>query len=130
MVPCRALLCCQYLREKYWEQEYDEVISPNIYNFDLWKTSGHADHYKDNMFSFEIDNQEFGLKPMNCPGHCVMFNMRKRSYKELPLRMADFGVLHRNEASGALHGEETSRASWDNQSDIRSLCRQSTATRP
>jgi len=111
-----------YLREKYWEQEYDEVISPNIYNFDLWKTSGHADHYKDNMFSFEIDNQEFGLKPMNCPGHCVMFNMRKRSYKELPLRMADFGVLHRNEASGALHG--LTRVRRFQQDDAHIFCRE------
>ena len=55
-------------REKYWQYEYEEVITPNIYNFDLWKTSGHADHYKDNMFSFDIEKQEFGLKPMNCPG--------------------------------------------------------------
>ena len=58
----------QYIREKYWEYEYEEVVTPNIYNFDLWKTSGHADHYKQNMFHFDIEKQEFGLKPMNCPG--------------------------------------------------------------
>jgi len=111
-----------YLREKYWEQEYDEVISPNIYNFDLWKTSGHADHYKDNMFAFNVDGQEFGLKPMNCPGHCVMFGMRNRSFRELPLRFADFGVLHRNEASGALTG--LTRVRRFQQDDAHIFCRE------
>lgn len=75
-----------------------------MYNFQLWQTSGHADHYKKNMFGFNVESQEFGLKPMNCPGHCLMFAHRTRSYRELPIRMADFGVLHRNEYSGALHG--------------------------
>ncbi|KAJ8425596.1 hypothetical protein Cgig2_008574 [Carnegiea gigantea] len=81
-----------------------KVVSPNIYNMQLWETSGHAANYKENMFVFEIEKQEFGLKPMNCPGHCLMFEHRVRSYRELPLRFADFGVLHRNEASGALTG--------------------------
>eukprot|EP00878_Enallax_costatus_P019740 GHUV01020834.1.p1 GENE.GHUV01020834.1~~GHUV01020834.1.p1 ORF type:complete len:437 (+),score=132.50 GHUV01020834.1:306-1616(+) len=94
----------ELMREKYWEYEYEEVVSPNIYNFDLWKTSGHAEHYRENMFSFDVEKQEYGLKPMNCPGHCVMFGSRVRSYRELPLRLADFGVLHRNEYSGALSG--------------------------
>ena len=68
-VPVKnCLLLLQFIREKYWEYEYDEVVTPNIYNFDLWKTSGHADHYGDNMFHFDIEKQEFGLKPMNCPG--------------------------------------------------------------
>lgn len=58
----------QFIREVYWDFEYEEVVTPNIYNFDLWKTSGHDDHYKQNMFSFDIEKQEFGLKPMNCPG--------------------------------------------------------------
>lgn len=65
---------CSYThtqREKYWEYEYEEVITPNIFNFDLWRTSGHADHYKENMFYFEIEKQEFGLKPMNCPGEAA-----------------------------------------------------------
>eukprot|EP00210_Caulerpa_lentillifera_P003105 g2967.t1 len=94
----------ELMREKYWEYEYEEVITPNIFNFDLWKKSGHADHYKENMFSFDVEKQEFGLKPMNCPGHCLIFGHRKRSYRELPLRLAEFGVLHRNEFSGALQG--------------------------
>lgn len=58
-----------------------QVVSPNIFNFDLWKTSGHADHYRDNMFSFDVEKQEFGLKPMNCPGHCIMFGNKARSYR-------------------------------------------------
>ncbi len=61
-------MCLQYIREKYWEYEYEEVVSPNMYNFDLWKTSGHAAHYKENMFCIDVEKQEFGLKPMNCPG--------------------------------------------------------------
>lgn len=92
------------MKEKYWKYGYEEVITPNIFNFDLWKTSGHAAHYKENMFGFDVEKQEFGLKPMNCPGHCVVFGNRKRSYRELPLRLAEFGVLHRNEYSGALQG--------------------------
>jgi threonyl-tRNA synthetase len=59
------------------------VVSPNIYNFDLWRTSGHADHYRDNMFSFDVEKAEYGLKPMNCPGHCVMFASRARSYRSV-----------------------------------------------
>ncbi|TVU42415.1 hypothetical protein EJB05_08819 [Eragrostis curvula] len=93
-----------FLRQQYRERGYQEVLSPNIYNMQLWETSGHAANYKENMFVFEIEKQEFGLKPMNCPGHCLMFDNRVRSYRELPLRMADFGVLHRNELSGALTG--------------------------
>ncbi len=70
----------------------------------LWEQSGHAQHYKSNMFVFDVEGQEFGMKPMNCPGHCVLFAHRVRSYRELPMRVADFGVLHRNEVSGALTG--------------------------
>lgn len=66
--PTRVFLPFHACSEKYWDYEYEEVISPNIYNFDLWRTSGHADHYKENMFYFEIEKAEFGLKPMNCPG--------------------------------------------------------------
>lgn len=193
----------QFIKEKYWEYEYQEVMSPNMYNLQLWETSGHAAHYKvapplplpiagaqspahrivtaaeqrlkdllsgvrlqaacwhacascvrlfiswlcrkpicrclslvflvcvfgpsntarqwrrwrcwrpdfasggralaavqENMFLLEVEKQEFGLKPMNCPGHCLLFGHTARTYRELPLRMADFGVLHRNEYSG------------------------------
>ncbi|KAJ6903350.1 hypothetical protein NC651_020752 [Populus alba x Populus x berolinensis] len=87
------------------EEEVTKRLSLQIFiNMKLWETSGHAANYKENMFLLEIENQEFGLKPMNCPGHCLMFQHRVRSYRELPLRLADFGALHRNEASGALTG--------------------------
>ncbi|KAI3913101.1 hypothetical protein MKW98_007117 [Papaver atlanticum] len=86
-------------------------------NMKLWEK------YKENMFVFEIEKQEFGLKPMNCPGHCVMFDRRVRSYKELPLRLADFGVLHRNELNGALFGL-TSVRSFE-QDDAHIFCRES-----
>ena len=92
------------IREQYFARGYTEVVTPNMYNLKLWETSGHAAKYKENMFCFPIEGQEFGLKPMNCPGHCIMFRHRKRSYRELPMRFADFGVLHRNELSGALTG--------------------------
>lgn len=111
-----------YIKEKYWEYEYDEVVTPNMYNFQLWQTSGHADHYRQNMFSFNVESQEFGLKPMNCPGHCLMFGHRTRSYRELPIRMADFGVLHRNEYSGALHG--LTRVRRFQQDDAHIFCTQ------
>jgi len=93
-----------FIKEEYWKRGFQEVISPNIYNAKLWQTSGHWEHYADCMFRFDIEKEPFGLKPMNCPGHCIMFDQKARSYRELPLRMADFGVLHRNELSGALTG--------------------------
>jgi len=93
-----------FLKEEYWKRGFQEVISPNIYNSKLWQTSGHWEHYAENMFRFDVEKEAFGLKPMNCPGHCVMFDQKTRPYRELPLRMADFGVLHRNELSGALTG--------------------------
>merc|ERR1711935_384764 len=94
----------EFIRSEYYKRGFQEVVSPNIYNSKLWQTSGHWDHYSDNMFKFESEKEVFGLKPMNCPGHCLIFDHGVRSWKELPLRMADFGVLHRNELSGALTG--------------------------
>ncbi|KAG2259524.1 hypothetical protein Bca52824_078818 [Brassica carinata] len=94
----------EFIKKEYWKRGYEEVISPNIYNMKLWGKSEHAASYKENMFTFDIDKQEFGLKSINGPGHCLMFQHRVRSYKELPIRLAEFGVLHRNEASEALSG--------------------------
>lgn len=94
----------EFIRSEYRKRGFQEVVSPNIYNSKLWQTSGHWQHYSENMFSFEVEKETFALKPMNCPGHCLMFDHRPRSWRELPLRMADFGVLHRNELSGALTG--------------------------
>ena len=93
-----------FLRQEYWKRGYQEVISPNMYHSELWKRSGHWQHYQEDMFTFEMEKEKWGLKPMNCPGHCLMFGHRTRNYRELPLRMADFGILHRNEPSGALTG--------------------------
>uniref|UniRef100_A0AAY4DW97 threonine--tRNA ligase n=1 Tax=Denticeps clupeoides TaxID=299321 RepID=A0AAY4DW97_9TELE len=94
----------EFIRSEYRMRGFQEVVTPNIYNSKLWQTSGHWQHYSENMFSFEVEKETFALKPMNCPGHCLMFDHRPRSWRELPLRMADFGVLHRNELSGALTG--------------------------
>jgi len=92
------------MRKQYLATGFQEVITPNIFNIDLWWISGHAIKYKDDMFMIDIEKQKFGVKPMNCPGHCLMFDAKGRSYKDLPIRYADFGVLHRNELSGALTG--------------------------
>jgi threonyl-tRNA synthetase len=83
---------------------YVEVRTPQIYDSELWVTSGHWEKYREHMFTFESENRQFGLKPMNCPGHCALYSDGQYSYRELPLRMAEAGVLHRNELSGALHG--------------------------
>ena len=93
-----------FIRREYWSRGYDEVLTPTVFDFALWEVSGHAANYRENMFSFESERREFGMKPMNCPSHCLMFAHRKRSHRELPLRLADFGVLHRNELSGTLTG--------------------------
>lgn len=94
----------ELMRKEYRKRGFKEVISPNIFDKKLWQTSGHYQNYHENIFLFPCDNSESGLKPMNCPGHCVIFGHRQRSYRELPLRLAEFGVLHRNELKGALTG--------------------------
>ncbi|KAM4690908.1 threonine--tRNA ligase, mitochondrial [Rhinophrynus dorsalis] len=93
-----------FIKSEYRKRGFTEVITPNMYNNKLWETSGHWEHYGKNMFSFKVEEETFSLKPMNCPGHCLMFDHRPRSWRELPLRLADFGVLHRNELSGSLSG--------------------------
>uniref|UniRef100_A0A7M4EQ13 threonine--tRNA ligase n=2 Tax=Crocodylus porosus TaxID=8502 RepID=A0A7M4EQ13_CROPO len=93
-----------FIRGEYHRRNFTEVVSPNIYNSKLWEASGHWQHYSENIFSFEVEKETFALKPMNCPGHCLMFAHRPRSWREMPIRLADFGVLHRNELSGTLSG--------------------------
>ncbi|HLN92429.1 MAG TPA: threonine--tRNA ligase, partial [Thermoanaerobaculia bacterium] len=93
-----------YLREEYRRRGYDEVITPQIYDAELFKISGHYDNYRDNMYFTEIEEREFGVKPMNCPGHHLLFKERLWSYRELPVRYADFGRLHRYERSGVTAG--------------------------
>jgi len=94
----------QFIRGLYARYGYTEVITPLIYKTDLYKTSGHYDAFRDDMFLMGADEQEYGVKPMNCPGHCYLFNTRKHSYRDLPIRYADFSRLHRFEPSGTLSG--------------------------
>jgi threonyl-tRNA synthetase len=94
----------QYIRSLYGRYGYTEVITPLIFKTDLYKTSGHYDAFHDDMFLMTIEEQEYGVKPMNCPGHCYLFATRKHSYRDLPVRYADFSRLHRFEPSGTLTG--------------------------
>lgn len=94
----------KYLRELYMKYGYQEVITPQIFDTELFKTSGHMANYKENMYFTKIDERDFASKPMNCPSHCLLFAGDKHSYRELPLRIADFGRLHRFEKSGVMHG--------------------------
>src|ERR671935_1124037 len=91
-------------RRMQQERGYVEVKTPLLYESNLWKTSGHWDKYKENIFVAEYEDREFGLKPMNCPGHCALFGMQQWSYRDLPVRYAEPGLLHRREPSGTLHG--------------------------
>ena len=83
---------------------YKEVKTPQIMDKTFWEKSGHWDNYKDNMFVTSSEKREYAVKPMNCPGHVQIFNNGLRSYRDLPMRLAEFGSCHRNEPSGALHG--------------------------
>ncbi len=94
----------QYMRNVYRTSGYREVRGPQVLDVSLWKKSGHWDNYRENMFFTESEKHEFALKPMNCPGHIQIFNIGLHSYRDLPIRYGEFGVCHRNEPSGALHG--------------------------
>ncbi|CAJ1062341.1 threonine--tRNA ligase 1%2C cytoplasmic [Xyrichtys novacula] len=94
-----------FIKSEYRRRGFTEVVTPTLYSTALWERSGHWEHYSENMFTVTSEGaQTYALKPMNCPAHCLMFEQRVRSWKELPLRWADFGALHRNELSGALGG--------------------------
>ena len=93
-----------YIRELYFKYGYSEVITPQILDVALWKTSGHYDNYAENMYFTTAEEREYAVKPMNCPGHCIMYGSQKHSYRDLPIRYADFGRLHRFERSGVTHG--------------------------
>ena len=97
------------LLESFWREEhqkhgYQEIRTPLILNEELWHRSGHWDHYKDNMYTTQIDGEDFAVKPMNCPGGMLVYKSEPRSYKDLPLRAGELGIVHRHEKSGALHG--------------------------
>lgn len=93
-----------FIRKQYEKKGYSEIITPIILNKSLWERSGHWDHYKDNMYFTKIDNRDFAVKPMNCPGAILVYATKTRSYRELPLRLAEFGIDHRHELSGVLSG--------------------------
>ena len=93
-----------YIRKEHVKRGYQPVIGPHILKSDIWVRSGHYDYYKENMYIFKIEKQEFAIKPMNCPGHMLVYRSRIRSYRDLPLRLFELGTVYRNEKSGVLHG--------------------------
>ena len=93
-----------FLRQEITRRGYEMVVTPHVARNTLWKTSGHYDYYRDNMYVFKIEDEEFVIKPMNCPGHIQIYKSRLRSYRDLPLRFAEFGTVYRYEKSGVLHG--------------------------
>jgi threonyl-tRNA synthetase len=92
------------MRQMFVDYNYQEVRTPTILDRSLWEKSGHWQNYRDNMFTTKSENRDYAVKPMNCPGHVQIFNSSLHSYRDLPLRLAEFGSCHRNEPSGALHG--------------------------
>ena len=115
----------EWLRGVLYERGYVEVITPHIYKADVWKISGHYENYRENMYFFEIDEgdgkvSEYGIKPMNCPGHLMIFGDNVRSYRDLPMRMSEFGTVYRHELSGVVHG--LMRARSFTQDDAHIFC--------
>jgi len=120
----------EWLRRDLYDRGYEEVITPHIYNADVWKQSGHYYFYHDNMYFFEIDESEakdrsklseYAVKPMNCPGHVLLYDNELRSYRDLPLRFFEFGTVYRHEMSGVVHG--LMRARGFTQDDAHIFCR-------
>jgi threonyl-tRNA synthetase len=93
-----------YIKKEHLKRGYELVLGPHIMKSDIWVESGHYDYYKENMYMFEIEKQEYAIKPMNCPGHILVYRSKTRSYKELPIRYFELGTVYRNEKSGVLHG--------------------------
>ena len=114
-------LLVDYIRGLYKRYGYQEVMTPQIYSSELWHRSGHYENYKENMFFVDIDGREFAVKPMNCPGHALMYAAKRHSYRDLPVRYADFGRLHRYERSGVTHG--LTRVRSLSQDDAHIFCR-------
>jgi threonyl-tRNA synthetase len=109
------------VRDELANMDYAEIQTPTMLDTELWKTSGHWDNYRENMYFTEIEGQSFAVKPMNCPGACLVYRSRRHSYRELPLRYAEFGHVHRHELSGVLHGLFRVRAFT--QDDAHIFCR-------
>ena len=110
----------EYIRGIYSTNGYTEIITPQIFDTELWKRSGHYEHYIENMYVVEQDEREFGIKPMNCPAHAMMYAAQTRSYRDLPVRLADFGRLHRYERSGVTQG--LTRVRTFSQDDAHIFC--------
>lgn len=110
-----------FIREKYRKYDYQEVITPQIFDVELFHQSGHYENYRENMYFTKVDERDFSLKPMNCPGHCLLYQAERKSYRELPWRVADFGRLHRYERSGVMHGLNRVRTFC--QDDAHIFCR-------
>ena len=113
----------QYMREIFRNHGYLEIRTPSVLDKGLWERSGHWENFRDNMFITQSEEREFAVKPMNCPGHVQVFKQGLKSYRELPLRLAEFGSCHRNEPSGALHGIMRVRAFT--QDDAHIFCAES-----
>ncbi len=112
----------QYMRRIFRDNGYQEIRTPQVLNRTLWECSGHWENFREHMFVTESENRHYAVKPMNCPGHVQVFNQGLRSYRDLPLRLAEFGSCHRNESSGALHGIMRVRAFT--QDDAHIFCMQ------
>ncbi len=107
-------------RKEHLKRGYDMVMGPQILKVDLWKKSGHFDHYRDNMYFTEVDEQAYGIKPMNCLSHMLIYKSKIRSYRDLPLRYFELGTVHRHEKTGVLHG--LMRVRQFTQDDAHILC--------
>lgn len=110
-----------YLREQHLKRGYQMVITPNILKGNLWQQSGHTEHYRENMYYFKVDNEEYAVKPMNCPGHILIYKSKVRSYRELPIRFFELGTVYRQEKAGVLHG--LLRVRGFTQDDAHIFCR-------
>jgi threonyl-tRNA synthetase len=110
-----------YIREKHIKRGYQLVTTPNILKGKLWEISGHADHYKENMYYFKVDNEDYVVKPMNCPGHILIYQSKVRSYRDLPIRYFELGTVYRQEKAGVLHG--LLRVRGFTQDDAHLFCR-------
>lgn len=110
-----------YVREQHIKRGYDLVMTPHILKGKLWEQSGHADHYRENMYYFQVDHEEYAVKPMNCPGHILIFKSKLRSYRDLPIRYFELGTVYRQEKAGVLHG--LLRVRGFTQDDAHIFCR-------
>ncbi len=109
------------MRDLYKKFGYQEIITPQMYDVDLYHQSGHWDNYRENMYFSKVEERDFSMKPMNCPGHCLLYQAERKSYRDLPWRVADFGRLHRYERSGVIHG--LTRVRTFCQDDAHIFCR-------